>query len=323
MNPSEARLVLKWVRHYARQGRITPTNLQAIEADLEGSLARPDSQVTLSQVLHGLGGALLAAAALAAVFLWYPGHTDAHWNLQAWTLGGFGVASAAVGLGLYFVTRNQDLADAFLIAGMACLAFMGMPSSDAVRILSPLGALAAVAIPVVRRGPMVAALSIPAFVLASFRTFQTNFASPGFLFDNISDTGVFLWVLIAGAHAAAILVSRFMGQDFLNLATGFVPPGLVVPFVWFISQVLDRGGAFFHRFGGTEILLAIPMAALLGIAVWKRSGALLVGSSLVLSVDAIVFAFDVGGIAFGVVSLLVVAGAILGLGTYLRKRWAA
>ena len=335
MEPDEAPVVLRWARRYAAQGRIAPADLQAIEAECTAAMAAPPASgagVTLSQVLHSLGGSLLAAAAIAAVLLLFPQPTyngvfdqDAWLRrevLQAWTLGALGIVGAGIGFGLFYRTRNRDLADAFLVAALTCLASMGMPSQSAGRFLAPVGLVATVAIPLLRRGAVVAALSGFGFALAAFRTYDVWFGAP-FTF-NLGDRrlGASLWLALAALHLAAVAWGRIgLGAKWLTLALGVEAVAVVPAIVAFAGDVLDPGRSAFHQYGGTEILIALAESGLLAFAILRREAPLLVAAAFVISVDAVVFAFDVGGQKFGVVSLLVVSAAVLGLGTVLRKRW--
>lgn len=339
MNRDEARIVLRWVRHYAGLGRIGPADLAAMEADCARAIADGDpadgadaqaaasgAGTTLSQVLHALGGALLAAAAIAAVLVLFPDdHTryERTQMLQAWTLGAMGAGGAGIGLALLYTSRNRDLADAFLVAGLACLAMAGMPSDDAGRVLAPLAMAAAVALPIVRRGSMLAALAGLAFAAAAFRTFDLHFQEDtGY---GASDLGLTLWLLVAALHAAAIAAGVWMlRQRWLSLALAAEAIAIVLPVVLFIDDVLEPSGRspFFDDYGGTEILLALVESVFVAAAILRREAPLLVAAAFVISIDAVVFAFDVGGQEAGVVSLLLVAGAVLGLGTLLRNRWS-
>lgn len=331
MDPEEARIVLRWARHYAARGHIPPEGLAAIAADCQAATATAQAPptagerqgVSLSQVMHVLGGMLLAAAAIAAVLLLADTGMGPNNGLQAWLLAAMGTAGAATGIGILATSRNRDLADAFLVAALACFAVMAFPDEATARVLAPLGMALTLAIPLVRRGRAAAGLAAIAFHVTLFRTIHTFFAEPAFIFDDISDAGLAIWLAAAGLHLGASFAASRLGWPWLTPSAAVGAIGLVLPFVWFVLSVVRpaTGAAFFDEFGGAEILLALVEGALVGLALRYRDGPLLVCAALVISVDAIVFAFHVGGLQLGVAALLAVAAAVLALGTLLRRRW--
>lgn len=332
MDARDADAVLRASREFAAKGIIPHESLKRIEAECaaasDAGTARvaaegTDGGVTLSQTLHALGGALLAAAAIAAVLVLFPHHLYQEGQPQAWTLAAMGGGATAVGFVMLRMLRNEDLADAFLVAGIACLTAMAMPSDEVGRYLAPLGLVACLAIPLARRGPMVAALASFGVALAGMRTFMLLLPESAAYSGNISDLGLGLWLTLSIVVLVAVAGGVWlMGQRWLGLALAAQAIAIVIPFVWFVEDVLDHGrSAFFDEYGGTQILLAAFEGILVAFAIARRDAPLLVAASLVISVDAVVFAFDVGGLQYGVVSLLLVAAAVLGLATYMRRKW--
>lgn len=134
-----------------------------------------------------------------------------------------------------------------------------------------------------------------------------------------SETAVSVWVvaglLFTGAVWAtdALLRRRWTGG-----ALGLCTAGLAAGTLAFTFEVLEPTWE-----GAPEVFLALSMGALLAASIPARQRWVLVVSGLILAGDAVVFAFDVGGRVLGVVSLLVVAGALLGLATLLRRRLQA
>lgn len=320
MEPEEARRLLEHARRWAAKGWIPGPSLARIEAELRPEMAKAPTarRAALPTILHGLGGILLGAAAIALVVLLFDNVPGDHSAQQAAILFGIGLVALAGGVALWLLTRNQDLADALLVASLVCLTFAPVPD-DGLLKWACLGSMAvAAALSFLRRTAMGAFFATAAFHASAFVMAFKLFQGPGF-FSGPTDAGYTVWLLLAVTHTVALLSVRVgLRRAWLSPALSLAAPALAGPSGAFADQVLDL------RFdGAVELVVALPAVALLAAALRFREPGLLLGASAVLSLDAIAFAFDVGGLAVGIVVLLAVAAAVLGLATVLRKRWAA
>ncbi|MEA3189570.1 MAG: hypothetical protein QOD77_152 [Thermoplasmata archaeon] len=318
MDGDEARKLLAHVRRWAAKGWIPGPSVARIEAELAPALAQEPSgrRAALPTILHGLGGVLLGAAAIALVVLLFDQVAGDHRAEQGSILFALGLGLLAGGVALWFLSRNQDLADALLVAALVCLTFAPLPDEALGQWFSVVSVAVAAAVSFTRRTTMAAffatlALQAAAFVV-SLRLFgQDQFFGPG-------DAGIMAWLAIAAVHLAALAFLRVgFKQEWVSPALGLAAVLVAAPVAVFTAEVLDL-----DDHGAPELAVALPAAALLALALRIRDPNLLVGAATVLAIDAIVFAFDVGGLVFGILVILAVAAAVLALATVLRRRWA-
>jgi len=195
------------------------------------------------------------------------------------------------------------LADASLVAAPAAIVF-----NETATVLAPTVLVAIVAAGALRKGTFVPPIAVIAFtvVAATMRIYERPFRLE-------PET---LWIGLQGLMLAALVVAS-------RLDDAWVPPTALAvagagssASLWLLEAVELCGHA-------TELTIGAVFAALLGLATWQGLRGLALGSAVVLAVDAIVFAFDIGGVLVGVGTLVGLALVAIWQaetrGGYLRK----
>lgn len=249
-----------------------------------------------STLLYGTAAVLLGAAAIALVFVGLDPDPKQPY------LAVVGGVLAAAGLGVALAMPEQELlADALLAAALAPFAVAAFgPDAEAGASLlyGTIGMAVPAAYVLVRReGAFLPTLSVIGFTAAAAGTAFN-------VFDGDSAQTLF-WVL-----AQLVLVLGLLGIDrLLRSEDASTPVALAVlgfggSLVPWLAEGVDVGSS-----ETIELLLGGAMIAVLGAGIALRHRGLVVGAAVGLCVDAIVFAFDVGGVLLG--SGLLVALAVV------------
>jgi hypothetical protein len=303
------RLVLGEARRWVDLGLIDAQALPRIEALYGGDPGPGFVQL----VLLDLAGAVLGAAiiALVSVVLRLNGGS------AALTLGALGTGALAAGGAAAAWGGRPAWADTLLTAGAIAYAFMAFPDPQVGKALAILALLGGLALPFLgHRQGAVGALGAALFMAAGFAFMMRWFASPGFIFDQPTRAGATLYLLLAAAYLGGLGYARQrLGRQWPG-ATGVAALAFVVPLGFFLDAVVLRGNV---PQGSIQILIAVGEGLLLAAGFGLRDRALVVGASIGVAGAAVAFAFDVGGPVLGVVVLLLVAAALVGLAFAVRR----
>lgn len=294
---SEARLILREAEAWQTEGLITPAQRAAL-ATRYAPAAQSGEAGAMSLVLQALGGLVLGAAAIALIVFVEPEENSIH----LWLLGSAFVLAAA---GAALVALRGPFGDAALVAALVPATWAGVRAnlSLASLLLPPLFPLA---VALWRRGvPFVPPLAAISFAVATGISLAA-FATSG------EWSLTYLTVVVAAALAAGWYAGRARGG--WDAASGLLVVAVALGVVFFYFDYdLSLGD------GAPELMVGAAMAIALALAVpFRRRGAL-IGATVALAVDAVVFAFDVGGLLFGVLTLLAVAGALLAAAGAVRR----
>ncbi len=290
-----AREVPDWVD----EGVITSSQAQRLldRYDRTPSRRSTSSADWTSSLLYGTAAVLLGAAAIAFVFVGLdPGFKPPY------LLGtGLSLAAAALAVALWVPERDL-LADALLAAGMAPMAISpiegSLTSGEALTYGLPAIALPAVYLVWRREQPFLPTLAVVAFTVATGATVMELFSDAA--------TGTNVWMAVQ-----ALLLAGLVGTDrWLRDRDAGAPVTLAVlalaasliPFLFESVNISDSETL--------ELVLGGILLAILTAGVLLRHRGVVLGAAIGVGIDAIVFAFDVGGVPLGT-GLLVGLAALL------------
>jgi hypothetical protein len=263
--------------------------------------------------LQFVGGLLLGAALVALVAYLVPANS-ARTNTdtpRALLLFGLGVFAIGVGIAAYMALSRQGrapgLGDAAMAAGLVPLSISAFGLVDAkLQWLAYLAALAPVAVHVVRRGQgPLAVLAGAAFALITFAASEFGLFS-----GNAKDPGAYVWLGALLAYGAFMLTTR--RETWTTVTLGLY----VAPLAGSFARILSDSGIADSR--TIELLMGAFLAAILGVGVLLQNRGLVAGAAAGLTIDAVVFAFDLGGPLPALVLLLVLGGLLVWQAEFLR-----
>lgn len=327
MDPSERRaVILEELRRWREEGAVDEATLRALEARYateDGGAIPPSTGPSArahpsgkrgagprsgfaTNALQFVGGLLLGAALVALVLF-----LDLRPHQQPWVLLLLGGASVAGGLALHAVAPARDgLAEALLAAGFVPLGLAGPFASSG--DVSPLvvGLLAAalsVAVHVARRGrgPVVI-MAGAAFAIATFAA-----TDAGRFFSDESLPHRLLWLTGLLLYLVLLLAWRRQTWSTVGLAL------FVLPLTLGFGLVLDAA-SLSNDSTQMELLLGLWLGALLAIGLVLGNRGLVAGAAAGLTIDAVAFAFDLGGPGTAVVVLLALGGILVWQAELLR-----
>jgi hypothetical protein len=312
MDPRDARLVLREARSWRDRGLLAPEAFAAIEADYAAAAAQaePDRPGIGLAILYALAGVLLGAACIAVPVLLDVAES---W-VGLWLLA-LGAPLLALGLALWRTRTPAGIVDALLIGSLVPLSVMAAPGDSLGKWLAPLALLAAAAVTWLPRAsptvPVVA--SVGAFAAGGILAHQW-FRKPGFLFDEFSTAGEWLWLLLTLAQlAATVAVGRVRRLPWRLPVSALLCVGVVAPFVLVLDSALPSHPTRFY-----ELLVGLFELGLVGVGLGLRERGLVLGGALVVAGDAIAFAFDIN-VLVGIAVLLAAAAGLVALATLLRR----
>ncbi len=130
------------------------------------------------------------------------------------------------------------------------------------------------------------------------------------------DSGAIAWAVIAFVMLLLwVAAGRLLDKPWRHRVNGLATMAYTVPFVVMLFEVSERPVVD----GFAELALGGVMLLLILAASFLRERGVLVGAVLVLAVDAIVYAFDVGGATVGVIVLVATAVGLLFQAGALRR----
>lgn len=261
-------------------------------------------------LLYGTAAVLLGAAAIAFVEVGLGVTQDGAWLL------GLGLAIGAAGGVLHRVAPDRDLlVDTLLAASMAPLATSTWTVTDPQAPL--LYAVPAIGVPAFllvwrRRQPFVPPLAVIGFSVSagaiSFELLREAGISEG--------TSAAIWMVLQVILVSGlVLVDRWLEDEDATAPVALSVLALAGSLIAFLveSVELQDGQTIELVLGGLMTLVLVA-----GIPLQHRG--LILGASIALGIDAIVFAFDVGGVFFGSALLLSLAIALI-VQAETIKRW--
>ena len=272
----------------SQPGRYTPPDRHAERAS--GGL--------LAEFLYALAGVLVGAAAIVVIAV----------GLQMEdTLGLFSAAGGiliAAGVLVHLRADRPLVGDALLAAGLVPLTVASFPGGS--DLYGALAMIAALALLLWRRDvTFLPSLAVVAFSIGAAATFFE-------LFEQGENTA---WFLAQAALLAGVVASDRMlrGAD-SGLAGALAVGGVAFSFVLFLDETASTLTS-----EGAELALGALMLAVLGVGVWLRHRGVAVGAAIVVGGDAVVFAFDVGGVLLGTGILLALAGVLVWQAEFLKR----
>lgn len=255
--------------------------------------------------LYATAAVLFGAAAIALVFVGIDPDT-----VQPY-LAATGAGFVAAGIGLLRLAPERGLlADALLAAALAPLAVATFDPDVSTATtwaygLPTLG-LAAGYLGWRREQPFLPTLSVIAFAAAA----------GGTLFNAIADTGTaaFVWALVQlGLVVGLVAGPRLRGVSRLGTTpVALAAAALAVSLIPFLSETMNMGEEIL------QIVLGAVMALVLAAGIRLEDRGLVVGAAVALCVDAITFAFTVGGVWLGTGLLVALALVLIWQAEHLR-----
>lgn len=315
MDRREAQQALELARRWAREGLLPPASLQTIEQRHAADVVEdPDRESFGASVLYALGGILLGCAVFAFMVLL---QDNAKWsyerveNVSPWLFLAWGIVCSAAAFTLDLVVKKPRLGDALHVASLVAVTASGFPRADELYLGFVAVAFAA-GIAFHRR---------VRFMVPFLAIVALNAAVASILFGRIGRSGGedvaftiwFAYALVQVAFlTAASRLTRWPWPTFTLAAATLLLAG---SFVGFWSDMVE-----WRPFDGhLEVMLALLMGATLAAGLVLREKGLVLASALVVAIDAVVFAFDVGEVIGGLVAILAVAGLLIWQAGALRR----
>lgn len=260
-------------------------------------------------LLYGTAAVLVGAAALALIYVGFD------LDQKKFPLLALGLALAGAGIGLALRDPDRDLlADVLMGASLAPLALAPWEADETGGAF--LFALVGLGVPLAylvwrRERPFLPTLSVLAISVASAGT-AWNIFEP-----HATDAQVaFFWMgLQAALVIGLVAVDRRLREEDATTPVALATMVLAGSLIAFFAATLNIEDSVI-----IELALGGTMTGVLFAAVPLRHRGLVIGASVALGVDAIVFAFDVGGVFFGTI-LLIGLAILLIVQAEAVKRW--
>lgn len=316
MDRREARLALDLARQWHSEGLMPATSLKTLEQRHPAGAGDEDTDTGESfgaSVLYGLGGVLLGAAVFALLVLLQDNGAITDIDLVApWLFLAWGIVCCGAAFAIDIVAKRPNLADSFHVAALVAVTASGFPRADEL----PLGFLAvafAMGILWYRRTRfMVPFLALTALnvAIASIVFGRLERSSDEVAFTVWFTYAVIqlVWLVIIGRMAKWPWPTTSLAAATLLLAGTFL--GL-----WF--DVISERFVGFQ--GDIEVFLAILMGAVMVAGLVFKEKGMVLAAALVLAIDSVVFAFDVGQLLGGLVAILAVAALLIWQAGNLRR----
>lgn len=259
-----------------------------------------------------LGGVLLAGAVFALFAFLRIRDLISEDGWSPWLMFlGFGALWIALGAVARGQWKNTELSDALLVAGLVQVAALVGPDPGPEILFFAAPVIAAAVLLYQHKEAVIPTAAL--LVLSG--TLPAAWERAGWGDD---DFQVGMWLLSAVLVLAGTLAWTRL-KDLPWRIPGSVIAGAGAALGWtvFSAETLDARVGFT---GDTQVLVAIGLAALLGVGLWLKDRALVYVGGLGLTIDIIVFAFDVGDVEWGLATLIVMSVGLLAVATWLRRR---
>ncbi len=306
MRRSEARAALEAARGWNQRGMFKQGAFAQVEREL-GPVALEEKPSLAMQAFYAVGGLMLGAATGALFGLLRLNDIISDKESHAWTF--FALCAfilLATGITLWF-SKQRELGDAILLAGLVPTAITLGPQAPA-EWLWVLPILVGIAVVIGKQKqhvlPIVGlALAFVATPVVLYRTLQEDPAST-------------LWLVFAALAWAGIATWNRINAPPWNDEGGFSSTlSVAAASLGFIFTVINPSFD-----AGPEVPLGLVLLVLLGIGIVLRQRGVIFAASAALTIDAIVFAFDIGGATTGLIVLLGLSAALITVATMLRRR---
>lgn len=280
--------------------RFAPATLDASGRAIPAHGAGEESSSSFAATaLQFTGGLLLGAALVAlAVFLRLDGER------AAWSLLAMGAAALGTAFGLHALAPTRSgLVEALLAAGLVAIAATAGFFEDAELVPWLAAALAAGTFAARRgHGPSVLVAGIAFTVTTAAALLPALFSG--------HEGSPYTWWLLLAAFGALMLVWR--REAWTSATLGLY----VAPLTLAIMPILDAWNI--HDSTVQQLLIGGYLGALLALGILLRIRGLVGGAAAGLTIDAVVFAADVGGAGTAVVVLLALGGVLVWQAEFLR-----
>ncbi len=310
MKRGEARTALEAARRWKQRGMFKDGAYEHIEQELAPIAAEGEPSLAM-QSFYAIGGVMLGAAT-AALFGLLVINDLADTDRSAWWFFAiFAFLFMGIAVAIHAM-KQRELGDSMIIASLVPTAILLGPGAPE-DILLFIPVVVGLAVAVWRRGAYLVpilgiALSSVALPLSIFQTLGNDWS--------FGDAAAWAWFILSVLLIAAIVAwSRI--EELRWDSEAIAGTGLAASFAW-IVLVDDVIQPNFD--GGYEVIIALFLGALIGLGVILKERMLTFVAGIALAIDAIVFAFDIGGPTTGLVVLLLMAGGLITAATLLRRK---
>lgn len=277
--------------------------LLARYAEVPGSREDALSVGVMSAALYATAGVLIGAAGVALVYV------EDEWRHSNGRLLGVALLIAVAAVVVRFSRpRAWLLADAGFVGALVPLSFAPL-----VQDREPGSSVAALALPVVlavwrRDSPFVPPLGVIAASIGAGCT--ANSLVP------LDDRAHAAWVVLQLAIVVGVVaLDRFMKKKESTLAGALAVIGAAIALLVYLLDANVLGGGS----KGVEVALGLVMLVMTFAGGAVRHRGVVIGAGAVLGVDAIAFAFDVGGVLTGTIALAATAVLLIWQAEFLRR----
>lgn len=281
---------------WIQEGIVTDEQAQRLLDRYHADASHPvddEEEGWASHLLYGTAGALLGAAALAFILVGLD-PAEARWPLL---LSGGALLGVGVALDLVLPVRRL-LAQASMAASLIPMAASVMDQGFELGMWATM-AVAAGLIVWQHRSRFVPAFSVVAYAVAS---------GAG-TFELVSDGAQAAWLwfaMIAALGVGTVLVDRLLRDE-----DGVTPVALAVGALAISLLPVFLQGVDIQDSENVELALGGVMALVMTAGLGLKHRGVVVGAAVVLTIDAVVFAFDVGGAFLGTGVLLALAAVMV------------
>lgn len=313
MRRNEARTRLDAAREWEAKGMFKPGAFTHIEKSLADIADEPSLAM---QSFYAIGGVLLGAATAALYALLEINDLIGDAPTTAWLFFLiWAIVLLGAGLGTS-MTAQKELGDALLLAGLVPTTILLGPTPPLHEALIATAAVLAFGVLALRREayllPVVSlALACVAVPVLIFRVL------PWDLFGD-NDVATWFWLLAAlGIWGMMAIWNRVARPQWDDEGAAITTVALGIAWVMTVFEVFD-----IQTDGVSEIVIGLGLGALIGAGVLLKERGIIFTAGIGLTIDAIAFAFNVGGPTVGLITLLLLAGGLIAWATVLRRRKA-
>ncbi len=316
MDRRDAETALRLARQWTREKLMPTSSLAVLEKRHAADAGREGGESFGSSVLYGLGGVLLGAAAFALFFLLMDngyitsqdGDREAPWIFLTW-----GLACAAVAFTIDFVAKRPTLGESFHVAALVAVTASAFPRPHDLA-LGHMAMLYAVGILAYRRQRFM----VPFLALVALNVAWTSVMESAFWPLRSEEAAFGAWFVFAIAQMGLLIVAtRSTKWPWPATSLGGVTLLVAGSFLaWYFEVIAEQTNGFP---GDVEIYLAALMGAVMALGFVLRQKSMVLACALVIAIDAIVFAFDVGDLVGGLLAILAVAGLLIWQAGFLRR----
>lgn len=314
MDRRDARLALDLARQWNREGLLPASSLPQIESRYaEDARDDPARETFGSSVLYALGGVLLGAAVFAfLILLEQNGFVSDSERVAPWLFAAWGLVCLGAAIGVDLGLHKSALSESFYVASLVAMTAAGFPRGHELPVIFVSLAFALGVLAYRRLRFMLPTLALIAF----------NVAFAGLVWIRIERTSdeaaVTTWFLFALAQLATL---TFVAQrtKWPWPSFGLASATLLLAGT-FVAFYLDVGHDILSPFDGDiEVFLALLMGLVMAAGFVLREKGAVLSSALVIAIDSIVFAFDVGELVGGLIAILAVSGLLIWQAGSLRR----